>query len=140
MSTFADTADPNRAARVKTVAAPVPQIIDNIARDPNVRGAVVVSRDGLLLGSSGQNEDVAEMMGATAAAILALLDRHILALGAGDTCSAQIDFDQDTLLLKDCGEAIITVRAQRTADLTNVKLAMRGAARDIRAWFASLGQ
>ena len=121
-------------------SAPIPQIVTTIANLDSVQGAAVVSRDGLLLGSAGQGEDAAEMMGATVATIIALLDRHILALGAGDTCSAQIDFDQDTLLFKECGEAILTVRARRNADLAPVKLAMRDAARDLRDWFASFSQ
>ncbi len=106
-------------------------ILDGMLRLEGVMAGLVVGKDGLVVASTLDDMDDAEVLAAMSAAVYGEINKSARRIGIGKLVDAIIDGQLGTMLLLEARDLILVVVVQRGTNLGFVKLEMRRAAKRI---------
>lgn len=107
------------------------QIVEDLLRVDGVIGSLLVGKDGLVVASTLQEPEDAEVLGAMSAAVYGEIDKSTKRIGVGKLQDAIIDAEQGSILLLEAQQLILVVVTQRTVNVGLLKIEMRRAAKRI---------
>ena len=111
-----------------------PRTIEAILADllcyEEVLAAVAISRDGLVVGSAGIDEDDAEVVGVVAAPLVGAADLTTRRLGGGNAAGVSVEAGQGTLHIRSGGDFAVVMFSEQ-ADLALAAEACGQAVKDI---------
>lgn len=103
--------------------------IEPLAQIEGVKGAVLVSRDGLVVASTLESEDEEEVTAAMAASIFGNIDKSLARMDIGSAQDTIIESESHVLQLMGVNELVLVVVTDKTANAGKVRLEMRRCAR-----------
>lgn len=106
--------------------------ISPISQIEGVTGAVLVSRDGLVVASTIESEDDEEVAAAMAASIFGTIDNATSRMGLGSAHDTIVETESHAMQIMGIGELILVVITTKGAHAGRVRLEMRRAARQLK--------
>ena len=107
------------------------QVLRGIGAISGVDGAIIASRDGLLVAGGRGTSERLEMKAALAAAIFGAIDRAAANIDLGPVRAALVETPTRSLQMLSLSDLLLIVIAEKDADIARVRAGMAKAARDL---------
>lgn len=107
------------------------QLLNDLASLPGVRGSLLISRDGLVIGSrlgDAQDPDEIAVMGAT---VFGALDRAAQQVGLGQVVDSIVQTTSYSVQVLGAGDVVLVVIADKGMNVAEVRREMRNIANQL---------
>ena len=131
MAMASEAANPGRATAISKLQEALQQTLRRLSDIRGVDGAIIASRDGLLVAASGGASERLEVEAAIAAAIFGAIDRAAANIDIGPVRAALVETPTRSLQLLSLAELLLIVVAEKNADMGRVRAGMATAAREL---------
>lgn len=131
MATAREAAGAGQAAAGGRMQDALQQVLRGIGAISGVDGAIIASRDGLLVAGGRGTSERLEMKAALAAAIFGAIDRAAANIDLGPVRAALVETPTRSLQMLSLSDLLLIVIAEKDADIARVRAGMAKAARDL---------